>query len=89
MQRESDYRDPMDVTTEQRITWMEQTLDEVLQDVSGNPRINKKTNESTTQTEEEETIMAGKQERKKRTTCTPITNFFTNNIAAYFDKYLT
>ena len=33
--------------------------------------------------------MAGRQERKKRTTYTPITNFFTNNTAAYFDKYLT
>ena len=41
---EDNYRDPMDVTTEQRITWMEQTLDEVLQDASGKSRINKKTN---------------------------------------------
>ena len=51
---EDDYRVSMDVTTEQRITWTEQTLDEVLQDTSGNSRINKKTNESTTQTEKEE-----------------------------------
>ena len=33
--------------------------------------------------------MAGRQERKKRTTYRPITNFFANNTAAYFDKYLT
>ena len=52
---EDDYIYPMDMTTKQRIIWMEQTLDEVLQDTSGNPRINKKTKESTTQTEKEET----------------------------------
>ena len=65
------------IITKQRIAWMEQTVDEVLQDISGKTRTNKKTNESTTQPEKEETIITGRQERKKRTA--PISTFHEEN----------
>ena len=75
----------MDITAEQRITWMERLLDEVLR-TQGRSRAT--TNESTTQTEMTEE-KENRHERRKKATYRPMTSTTVVEKDNYYEKYLT
>ena len=84
---EEEIEDEMNVTTEQRIRWMEKFFDKLLQRQGETARENKTTNEIMTQTETTE----GDENRreKRKPTFSPLPTRALSNKENYYEKYLT